>query len=329
MPKYTLKRPALFSRLKQTIFNKLFKTKHLKNSITLEHRNIYVLPSSLGMYFLVVAVLNFIMGINYQNNLILVMAYLMFVVLLIAVLIGYSNAKGLTVSFHKLIMSFSPQSPHLVFHLSCDDVCQSVMLTYQGLQNSVAEKSHVNKVISELTLTLPYNERGKYLLKRIRISSNYPFGLVKVWSYILLDEAAFVYPAMYSIDIDKTNHSVINSREIGNAKTHGTDEFEHLIPHLPEMGLQRVSWKHYAKTQHLLVKEFVDYTAKDIAFDFNAMQGHTEQRLSQLCYLICESSEKNIPFTLKLPNKIINANSGMQHKLKCLRALSEYSKVYI
>ena len=73
MPKKTAKRPSFFKSFKQSLLNKLLKNKHLKNSITLEHRTIYVLPSSLGWYFIVVAILNFVMGINYQNNLILIM----------------------------------------------------------------------------------------------------------------------------------------------------------------------------------------------------------------------------------------------------------------
>ena len=95
----------------------------------------------------------------------------------------------------------------------------------------------------------------------------------------------------------------------------GSEEFESLIPHLPTMGLQRVSWKHYAKTQQLLVKEFVDFKTANALFDFTLMNGDTEQRLSQLCFLVCEATEKNTPFMLKLPNKTINTHTGQQHKL--------------
>ena len=65
----------------------------------------------------------------------------------------------------------------------------------------------------------------------------------------------------------------------GAEKHLGDDEFESLITHLPEMGLQRVSWKHYAKTQQLLVKQFSDFKSADTQFDFNLMTGDTEQRL--------------------------------------------------
>jgi len=55
------------------------------------------------------------------------------------------------------------------------------------------------------------------------------------------------------------------------------------------------------------------------------MNGDTEQRLSQLCFLVCEATEKNTPFMLKLPNKTINTNTGQQHKLQCLALLCSYN----
>ena len=66
-----LKRPTFIHAIKSTILTTLLKNKHKKNSITLTHNTIYVLPSTLGVYFTIVALLNFVMGINYQNNLIL------------------------------------------------------------------------------------------------------------------------------------------------------------------------------------------------------------------------------------------------------------------
>ena len=122
MPSKKSKRPNIFASLKHTVFDKFLKHKHQKNSITLEHNTIYVLPSSLGWYFIIVAILNFVMGINYQNNLILIMSYLMFVVIVLAVFMGYSNAKGLTVTFDKVLPSFSPQQPILKLNLHSNSI---------------------------------------------------------------------------------------------------------------------------------------------------------------------------------------------------------------
>lgn len=325
MPNKTAKRPALFKSFKRAIFNKLLKNKHLKQSITLEHKTIYVFPSSLGCYFISVAILNFVMGINYQNNLILIMAYLMFVVMIIAVLLGYSNTKGLTVTFKNSLSSFAPQKPHVQFTVQSPSICQSVMLIYQGDQQTQINHDEITNTAQTLSLPLPYSKRGCYALQRIKIASNYPFGLITVWSYIQLHTRVYVYPSLEKEFSDAQINSLAEQAENGIAKQIGSEEFETLIPHLPEMGLQRISWKHFAKTQQLLVKEFVDFKAADALYDFDLMHGDTEQRLSQLCFLVCEATENNTPFLLKLPSKIIATNVGVQHKTICLEALSTFN----
>ncbi|CAM2758766.1 DUF58 domain-containing protein [Pseudoalteromonas distincta] len=325
MPKKTVKRPSLFKSFKVSLFNKLLKNKHLKNSITLEHRTIYVLPSSLGWYFVIVAILNFVMGINYQNNLILIMSYLMFVVIIIAVLMGYSNAKGLTVKFKDAFNSYSPQKPSIRFELQSPSVTQSINLTYQGTEQTQQHTDEVDSKTQLITLNLPYSSRGKYAVQRIKIASNYPFGLITVWSYIQLQTDVFVYPSLEQVLSDTHTSMLDEQADKGISKESGSEEFESLIPHLPEMGLQRISWKHYAKTQQLLVKEFADFKTANALFDFTLMNGDTEQRLSQLCFLVCEATEQNTPFMLKLPGKTINTNTGQQHKQQCLELLCSFN----
>ena len=125
----------------------------------------------------------------------------------------------------------------------------------------------------------------------------------------------------YLEDWDK-NSTMNDDCEI-KTKERFFDEFESLITHLPEMGLQRISWKHYAKTQQLLVKQFSDFKSADAQFDFNLVTGDTEQRLGQLCFLVCQAFESDINYSLKLPNKLITTNSGKLHHQRCLQALSQ------
>ncbi|TMP62530.1 hypothetical protein CWB77_06835 [Pseudoalteromonas sp. S1610] len=268
------------------------------------------------------------MGINYQNNLILFMAYLMFVIIIFALLLGYSNAKGLTVSFKNTIESYAPQQPQLVWQIESNDTCQSITLSYP---NNLEQDCYIESVKADTIqcqLPLPYLKRGRYLLKPIKIASNYPFGLVSVWSYIQPDHTVYVYPSIIKTPNQKQLSQMTANDDEGAEKHLGDDEFESLITHLPEMGLQRVSWKHYAKTQQLLVKQFSDFKSADTQFDFNLMTGDTEQRLGQLCYLVCQAFESDINYSMKLPNKSIENGSGKLHLQRCLQALSNVGADY-
>lgn len=319
---YKFKRPTFIHDIKSAILTNLLKNKHKKNSITLKHSTIYVLPSTLGVYFSVVALLNLVMGINYQNNLILFMAYLMFVIIIFALLLGYSNASGLTVSFKYATESFVPQASQLVWQVRADDPCQAITLSYPHDLKNARYISRVKNEAIKCQLSLPYTKRGCYQLKAIKIASNYPFGLVSVWSYIQPEIKVYVYPAILKTTNQKHHNLVVHNTNEGTEKHKGDDEFESLITHLPEMGLQRISWKHYAKTQQLLVKQFTDLKSANAQFDFNLMTGDTEQRLSQLCFLVCQAFERDINFSLNLPNISIQSGSGKQHHQHCLEALS-------
>ncbi|WP_254772043.1 DUF58 domain-containing protein [Pseudoalteromonas sp. DSM 26666] len=247
----------------------------------------------------------------------------MFVIIIFALLLGYSNARGLTVSFKYVIDSFAPQTPQLVWQIEADDPCQSITLSYPKDLKNACYITRVKNEVIKCQLSLPYNKRGCYKLKPIKIASNYPFGLVSVWSYIQPNKAVYVYPSIIKTTNQKHQNLVANNTDEGTEKHKGDDEFESLITHLPEMGLQRISWKHYAKTQQLLVKQFSDFKSADAQFDFNLVTGDTEQRLGQLCFLVCQAFESDINYSLKLPNKLITTNSGKLHHQRCLQALSQ------
>lgn len=251
------------------------------------------------------------------------MAYLMFVIIIFALLLGYSNARGLTVNFKYAIDSFAPQTPQLVWQIEADDPCQSVTLSYPNDFKNACYITRVKNEAIKCQLSLPYTKRGCYQLKPIKIASNYPFGLVSVWSYIQPNKVVYVYPSIIKTTNQKHPNLVANNTDEGTEKHKGDDEFESLITHLPEMGLQRISWKHYAKTQQLLVKQFSNFKSVDAQFDFNLVTGDTEQRLGQLCFLVCQAFESDINYSLKLPNKLIASNSGKLHHQCCLQALSQ------
>ena len=321
----TATRPTLFSKLKSKLFSLLLKNKHNTEQLTLSHNSIYILPSKLGSGFLVVTALNFILAVNYQNNLILVMAYLMLVVMIFSLLLGYTNLKGLTLTYQRHIASYAPACAQLELQLSVDKTCQALQFLYE---NKILTTIDEITIPSQLVcLDLPLNQRGEYSLKRLKIISRYPFGLVSTWSYMQLPYSVFVYPQQLK-PVQQTSQQHDQSMDVGDHKnTHTSDEFDGLIPHQTGMNMRRVSWKHYAKTQQLMVKEFVNYSAHSVVFDFNQLQGNTETRLQQLSYLISQAYQQGTPYGLQLESSNFAVNDGKQHCQNCLQALSRFNKV--
>ncbi len=318
-----LKRPTFATRFTHFFINKLLKNKHKTNEITLRHNTIYVLPSRLGAKFLFVALLNFVMGINYQNNLILAMAYLMVVLLVFAILTGYKNLRGLSVKFNHVTPCYAPNQPSAHFSIKAKSACQGVALGYKNTKSQLIDVGNNEVVNTHISLNV--DKRGRYCFEKVQIYSSFPFGLVSVWSYIQPSDAIYIYPE----PIDDPS-LVFDTLELGDSEEHesqqkpGSDDFHQLSPFIPGTALNKVSWKHYAKTQQLLSKEFTSHSSAKMALNFNKLNGNTETRLSQLCYLVNKLTEQHVTFSLTLPNSEVASGYGLKHQKSCLQALAEF-----
>ena len=179
-------------------------------------------------------------------------------------------------------------------------------------------------------LVLPITERGQYTPARLKLLSRFPFGLVSVWSYMQLSESFYVYPKQIKPNNYDNTISQLAQGEAGlHKQTNGIDEFEALKVHQQGMNINRVSWKHYAKTQQLMVKEFVNLSQQSPCYDFNQLQGSTESRLSQLSYLISNAKNKQAKFTLILgEQRFLAADMQLTEEtyLTCLQAISRYKQ---
>lgn len=318
-----LKRPAFVKQFRQLVFNKLLKNKHKKNEIELQHKTIYVLPSKLGGQFLIIALLNFVMGINYQNNLILAMAYLMVVVMVFAILTGYKNVRGLLVKYLSVKEDYAPKAPVARFELQAKSRCELVKLINNNIESEAVSLQSNEKNLVEIALKC--SERGAYGFDRVKIISHFPFGLVSVWSYIEPIDTVYVYPKPIPTEKLDTQLHDNDEHDGDNAQIKaGNDDFYQLTSFVQGTALNKVSWKHYAKTQQLLTKEFTSDTSQELALNYNTLTGNNEHRLSQLCFLVNQLTDQQIAFSLTLPNKHITKGLGRSHQETCLKALAEF-----
>ncbi len=70
-------------------------------SIKLTQKRIYIIPSKTGLLFLVLVVLMFVNGVNYQNNLIFSFSVLLLSIFITSIVVTYQNMAGLIISAPK------------------------------------------------------------------------------------------------------------------------------------------------------------------------------------------------------------------------------------
>ncbi|MBD1582165.1 DUF58 domain-containing protein [Pseudoalteromonas sp. S16_S37] len=304
------------------LFARFIRKKHSADSIAFKHNTIYILPSTMGTGFIGVSVLNFLLGINYQNNLLLAVAYLMIMLLIIALLYGYANFNASEVKLVAINSAHCNTPPSVTLAITSNKRLLDFSIAHDALEEPIHIPSIERTVLQSAPLRL---ERGKHLIGQFKFVSHFPFGLVSVWSYLYLKKSIYAYPnplenneSMYAF------RATENSDELSNS-TLVVDEFKQLTPFQSGMNMHRVSWKHYAKSQQLLVKEYEgELGAQTLRFDYAELQGTVEQRLSKLCYLVLEAEASDTFYAFKLGGFELSANRGEAHKLKCLEALCDY-----
>ncbi|MCF6442823.1 DUF58 domain-containing protein [Pseudoalteromonas luteoviolacea] len=306
--------------------DKLIAKKHSANTITFTHNNIYVMPSFLGLCFLGFALLNFIIGINYQNNLILGVAYLMLMLQISSLFYGYFNLHGAKLELLDITSNFFGNHNECKFKVYSSKPVYSLSVLSADWDGYGFEQENLADSSSAHLVRLNQKKRGKYSGGKFKIHSNYPFGLVNVWSYLLTDKSFFTYPAPHKCELslhESVNMSDNDTELLAN-KSDSLDEFSGLKPYQKGMSRNRISWRHFAKNQELLVKDYVgDSHGVSLVLDFNLMEGTKESRLSQLCFQVLEADRLGYEFALNLPNGYTPPSDTEAHVVKCLENLSE------
>jgi uncharacterized protein (DUF58 family) len=103
----------------------------------------------------------------------------------------------------------------------------------------------------------------------------------------------------------------------------GSEDYFALKPYVQGDPLSHVAWKQHAAGRGLFVREYVDYRGSDIWLDYAVMpDADPELRLSKLCYCALQLHEQSRVFGLRLPDKIIEPDTGQTHLDSVLEALA-------
>ncbi|WP_105169270.1 DUF58 domain-containing protein [Pseudoalteromonas sp. T1lg23B] len=315
--------PALSEGYVKQFFSRVIKKKHEGDRITFKHNTIYVLPSMTGMGFVAVSALNFVLGINYQNNLLLGVAYLMVMLLVVSIIYGYINMSGAQVRLISIQSAHRSTPPTVTFELSTKAKLLQLSIEHNLIKQQIDLPLVQTRELASIGFMFP---RGKHALGRFKFVSHFPFGLVCVWSYLYCNKYIYAYP---DPKVDTSNRlefiSHSDDKQYIYTSSHLSDEFKQLAPYQSGMNMHRISWRHFAKTQQLLVKDYEgEAGTHTLGFDFDSLQGTVEERLEKLCYLVLQAHQNNLSYALKLGPRLIEAGQGELHKIRCLEALSDY-----
>lgn len=290
-------------------------------SVQLNQRRIFIMPTAVGLAFLVALLLMLLTAINYQNSLAYGLTFLLGSLYLVTILHTWRNLAGLLLQAGGTTAAFVGEQALLRVRLeSAGRAYQAVALGWPASGLRLVDVPAGGTV--EVELSLPTERRGWLRPGRVRVESRFPLGLLVAWSWIDLELAALVYPQPCVAERPQ-GHSAPETEDEGTlARGAGVDDYQGLRAWQPGDARRRLHWKAYSRGQGLLVKEFASLLGNDPLLDFDTLDGDPERRLSMLCHWVVELSEKQQPFALRLPAGVIGPDGGQAHRDACLRALA-------
>ncbi|WP_100641768.1 DUF58 domain-containing protein [Alteromonas facilis] len=289
-------------------------------------RSVFIFPSRFGWLFIVLCMCLFLLGTNYQNNLMLLLCFLLVGLLLINLHASYWNFVRLNLKLNAISPGYA--GDHAILRL--DSNASKRTKTAHGLiyvsSFNNQERHSIDcdtDTTGEISMQLP--TRGIYRVPRLTIESYYPLGIYRCWTHLDFDRHIFVYPKPVPCPVKLYNQASDNDEGSGLQESAGTEDFDGLKSYVVGDSLHRVAWKQVAKQQQWLSKQFSSNTAvvgwlKLSVVDSDAV----ELALSQLAFQINQCSQKNVCFGLQLGNYSIAPSQGDAHRTDCLKALACY-----
>jgi uncharacterized protein (DUF58 family) len=297
----------------------------------LSHQKIFILPSRFGLWFLVLCALLFVLGTNYQNNVMKLLCTFLLSLFLLHLFSSYVNFARLKINAVSAPSCFEGAIGNLQIiigfqHKPAEGI---VHLSWWNMPSPKVVSVHINDAESQVLVPFNAMQRGVHTLGRLTLRSDYPLGLFKCWTHLDLDVQVTVFPkphacALNLVDKNLRSYQETNSpvTRLGNEDLSGFRDFDNSDP------LSKVAWKQAAKTQQWMVKLFDDPSTQHGWLTFaSTSSNQREQQLSELCYQVLELSKKDLSFGLSLPGIDISPDRGDKHQYRCLQALATYPNV--
>ena len=290
--------------------------------VTIVTRRVYILPTRAGLAFAVLLFVMLLAGINYANSIAMMLTFLLAGFALIAMHLTHRNlvgvvARGVTtvdafVGEHGLLLlTLESSGRGRRFAIECEvDDGERVSVTLPEAGSSRAD------------IAVPLQYRGRLTVDRIKLSTAFPFGMFRAWTYVHLDVPLLGWP------VPRGRREAPPESSTGGAATAlhraGDEEWAGLREFRNGDSPRQVAWAAYARGRGLLVKTYESPAAHHRTFDLEAVSGGLEERLEQLSSWVMAAHARGERFGLRLGAHEIPPAGGTEHRKRCLDALALY-----
>lgn len=290
--------------------------------IALDRRRVFILPTRTGLGYAVLLMVMLLGAINYNNNLIFALTFLLAGLGLVAMLHTYRNLAGLQLRAGQGRSGFVGEPLGFQVWLRAGDGRPRQALELVTAEGDTAVTGTGGSEVP-VWLHRPARRRGPCRLGRVTVTTRFPLGLFRAWSRLEFahTELAYPAPAPPGAPPPVAADAIAPAGQRGS----GDEDFLGLRPYRQGDSLQRVHWKALARGQDPLTKVFGATAAPSCWLDFAAVpEADPELRLSRLCRWILDAERAQLVYGLRLPGQAWPPARGADHRDRCLAALARF-----
>lgn len=289
-----------------------------RREVRLQRHNIYIFPTRAGGVFLLVALLVLLLGINYQNNLAYAVCFFMLSLFITAIVFTYANFSGLKVEAQDGDPVFAGEMAGFRYRLSSPRALYRINVQ---LQDAAVVTVDVEGPC-QVRVACPAQQRGWLKAGALSLSTVFPLGLLRAWTWVPLRQQVLVYPAPQEGGaLDDLQHG-----EQATGTPHdlpsGEDYFG-LKTYVQGDPISRIAWRALAKGQGLHTKQYQSEQAGQVMLHWDAWpQLAQEARLSRLTYWALTLSKRDIAYGVNMPGMHLAPAQGEAHQVQVLEHLA-------
>ena len=298
--------------------------------VLLSQRRVYILPTRAGLGFCVLLLVLLIGSINYNLGLGFGLTFVAGACAVVDMVQTTRNLAGLVLSPGRAPDVFAGEDAP--FELRVENPTRlpryAVWIDFEHVPEPRQAVDVTAGGSTTLVLRTPTRTRGWMRPPRVRLSTRFPLGLFRAWSWWQPDSRALVYPFP---EQDAPPLPMTGRPSPDGAGSTGSDDFAGVRSYQPGDPLRYLAWRQIARLDpelggQLVTKHFEGGTVDELVLDFDALPPglDAELRLARMARWVLEAEQRALPYAFRLGRVRYDTALGEAHQAACLRALALY-----
>jgi len=281
------------------------------------------MPTMFGVWFGVLLAATLLGGLNFNNNMALLIGFLLAAIAQLTTLLAYRNLVGMELTAIRAEPVFAGESAHFRIYLRNPEPRHRFSLQVSS-DHAIDTGDFEANETSVLNLTQAATRRGWLEMSPFSIENRFPLGMFRAWSVIIPQARCLVYPrpALQPPPLPRSGRGDEGASRVGEG-----EHFHGLRKYRAGDALKSIAWRASARHGKLFTREYESPQQEACELNWYLMKDTSvEEKLSILTAWILKAERLMIPYSLELPSDALPADLGPLHRDECLKILALFRK---